>query len=179
MTEQRNLREIISVAALRRLETELHAYAHQLPRRTLPEYKMGAPKEVLPPPPPRVRDDGLVDRIYSRSDKQRYVLQLLATELHNSEEKTRTFVPFQTFKEVLGSPIGQNLTKLDPLVEDFPKRDVVKKVENEVVVSKFVAAPVVTAPPPVEKTRDYGRFVVDSTYSNVGRGIRVVTYDSR
>ena len=175
MSDQRNMREIISAAALRRLETELHAYAHKIPRRTLPEYTPGAPKDALPLPVD-VKDESVIDRIYSRSDKQRYVLQLLATELHQSEEKSRDFIPFQTFKEVLGSPIGQDLSKLDPQVEDYPKRLLaVAKVKDEIVVE--ADEPVATLKPQVvDKSRNFGRLIVDSTYSNIGRGIRVVQY---
>lgn len=107
--------------ALSRLETELRGFVQTMPRRELPKYDpvTGASPVALIPPHQRVpKDAEMADRVYSRSAVQRYVLQLLAAELHAPLEDTRQFVPFETFRDVLQAPNAVDLSKLNPQVND-------------------------------------------------------------
>jgi hypothetical protein len=133
--------QLLHKHALSRLEGELKHFVSTMPRRELPKYlehvsdvavigrtgsmrssSSSVPHLLATPTAASDLDDSSAkaDRVYSRSAVQRYVLQLLAAELHAPLEQSRQEVPFETFREVLQAPNSVDLEKLNPKVVDRP-----------------------------------------------------------
>jgi hypothetical protein len=111
--KRETFQEIVHVKAVERLDRELRRFIHSIP---FDQTRRSAASIA-------VESDPLAaERIYSRSDIQRYLIQRLAAELHGPVEQSREVHPFSLFKEVLSSPSSSHeLHRLDPKVVEQPQ----------------------------------------------------------
>lgn len=122
---------LVTVEALQRLEEELKEAVWAIPRAELPTFVSKDPElrakmeqereEEIRKQQERAKDVGSADHIYSRSAAQRFILQLLANDLHGPDEQSRDFHDYQVFKTLLSEYGCPNIDRLKPNVTSFDR----------------------------------------------------------